>query len=189
MLQAVTFRIVPSEEFPSLPRSHSVLWRLLKTSCSSPKWAAAQNSHSMLFCNLQQPPERLPEGRRRRWAHGSLLGCWPRSPRTCTYISSPSLLSLKYSVLHKEEGMRWGKEDRTSPPEYPDPQTNTDDPTPFGYGGMIPPYLFHVEQSLQCLQIDFPFIISKTLQRSQNVALEKVEGKYRSNRNSFSNNI
>lgn len=53
---------------------------------------------------------------------------------------------------------------------------NTDDPKLFGYGGMIPPYLPHVEQSLQRLQIDLPFIFSKTLQCSQNVSLEEVEG-------------
>jgi len=31
----------------------------------------------------------------------------------------------------QRKGMRWGQEERTSPPEYPDPQIHMDDPTPF----------------------------------------------------------
>lgn len=91
-------------------------------------------------------------------------------------MSSPPLLGLKYLVSHKEKAMRWGEKEKTSPPECPDPQMNTDDPTLSGCGRMIAPYLLHVEQSLQCLQINLPIMFSKTLQHSQNVSLEKVEG-------------
>lgn len=73
---------------------------------------------------------------------------------------------------HEAKGMRWGEEERTS---LPDPQIHTDDPTPLGYGGMIPSHLFHIEQRFQYQWIDLPLLISKILQSTQNVLLEKVD--------------
>lgn len=147
LLQTVNFRIVSSEELLSLLQSCSRLERLLKTSCSSQKWAATQHSHSVLFCSLQQPPGWLCLGGRQKVSPRILTGMFTQQPKEI-YLHVLSSAPLKYSVPQKEKGMRWGEEERaSSPPKYPDPQIHMHGPTPFGYGGMIPPYLFHIEQS------------------------------------------
>lgn len=88
---------------------------------------------------------------------------------------------------HEAKGMRWGEEERTS---LPDPQIHTDDPTPLGYGGMIPSHLFHIEQHFQYQWIDLPLLISKIKSAVHPKCFTGEGGqKYRTNRNSISNII
>lgn len=180
MLQVVTFRIVPSEDFPSLPWPRSRLGSLRKTSCSSQKWAATQPScPAQPQRALLQPPAATWAAPRRAQTKGEPMDPYwvvhPEAQGHPLHVLSSAPRSEVLGVPQRK-GNEVEEEERTSPPEYPDPQIHTDNPTPFGYGGMIPLYLFHIEQRLQCRQIDLPFVISKTLQCSHNALLEKVEG-------------
>lgn len=125
-----------------------------------------------------------------------LTGMFAQKPKDIYLhvLSSAPWSEVLGAPQRKGNEVAGGREDFTS--RVPRSSKNMDDPRPFWYGGMIPPYLFHVEQSLQCLRIDLTFVISRMLQPSHDVSLEKVEGNielleivFSIIRNSISNNI